>query len=1635
MKHLTLTVTAAAVLLYGRLALATSEICGDGIDNDGNGLTDEGCYPFLTTGLCESPLSCDSDGAVAPVTGSLMYQLPYDLSPRVPYGPSIGFKRIYTSMYAPGSGAPAYEKPMGDHWQHSYMSWITYVSGSSPAQYVLHTNHGQDVLFKYSSGGGGQPTYYTPQTGFHDQSLKQNTDGTFQLLTLNGDTFKYDSSGRLSEIWDTLATPNKVLIAYDGSSQVSTVTDASCTRRLLFGYTSGLLSSVQFEINSNTCASPSWTSYDTASYSYTSGALTGVSIGGSSAQTNSYSGGYLTQIQDAAGNNIASFAYASATAGRVVQLATPSGNVGYDYSSSRTVCSGKTVAYFDKGNTTACKVDSDCGSGYLCGGNTDPSTASGVCYLAARCLTTSSPSEDVVTAVSSFGPGGGSCTGACLNAEAYSWNTGSGTLDLGAVQDPAGNYSARAYNSNGLPTIITFGDSDTNPSNGNGSREVYLFYDSTFPGKLSEVRRHSDLATGTCSPTDSTACARTLYTYTSDGKLYTVEEIGKTLGSTGSVVGYDYTTTNTYDTHGRLSQVDGPLSGSNDITVYDYWSTSSDPLTNLYLEDRKVKVDSSNYLTTTYSTYDFWGHATTIAAPDTTLTCRTFDSARGYLTENRETMAGQSTCTSNSADLVTDYLRDSALRLTKVTRPDGGCVFYDYDAAGRLLRVKRRDDCTSGNAGDNEEFTRNTEGLVTEIDWKDSSGTIQRKQPFTYYQSRRLDTIINPVDTTKYDTLQWDARGIVNEIDGASSLSKSTYAFNADARTTGETRYYSSTGTDSWTLADSWEGILAQITNGDSATITATRDDLSRKVSVATVDSGTTYSVFDAAGRMTTMVEAYGTADQKTHTFTYDNANRALNSDYDGTCSTGTPHPEIQRVYDSPPSCPITGGCNNTAGRLAYVETSLLCSSTYSSTDGSLDQFTYYSYDASGRLVEEYITDDTSRVADHQYQYNKDGSLTQVTMPSGTAIGWSYGSTGSNSDIDRITGMWRTNTSTPVIDTVTWNPFGPFQKYNQENTISSGLLMDTIAVRNLAYRITSIGVEYQSLPGHYLYEAGISEDAKGRTSRRTYTVTGMTYSYFKYDEEDRIVCETTDSVSTCPTSGSDLKNNHSASPAFTHGGDWKTLLRPIPGSTGLTQAFDYSAGSVTDQIADINQSDGTPTLGKTYFGWDGRGNRTFDDNEDTLTNDRRDYTYDGRRNVATVAGHYPIGGVWHRYAMTNAFDHKNRRVFKSFLDFDTGKQAQWFFYYDPMDRLTEVRYTPDTSASSTYSVFQLFWLQDRLVLYWQTDYPSATTSRRYVGTDETGRPLDMMSWPSSGDGTRVWTINPSAWGFDKNVNGPSVYQPILFAGQYQDTETTTYQNDAATVHRPGIAVNGFRTYDPFTGTYLQMDPLVEGTWDPYVYAGSDPVGASDRTGLCTHTKTGDTVSEKCDEDGGDGGDTTTSVEGGGPFGGGGDPGPIGIPVPVPDIPDPPSYDGGDDDSGGLVGDWSGGFGSPGGYGNPGGGSGGVNGGTGNTGRGPKSGFFGKVLSNAECELDCIVRMNACEAARMPCNCACDDPFAPEQQPPAPSLPECTIDHAGIAQFCYPGVCNKLLPWYDHDDCIMCQSYQDGLRECEAGGEE
>jgi YD repeat-containing protein len=357
--------------------------------------------------------------------------------------------------------------------------------------------------------------------------------------------------------------------------------------------------------------------------------------------------------------------------------------------------------------------------------------------------------------------------------------------------------------------------------------------------------------------------------------------------------------------------------GSDDVTVFEYWSVPSDGMKDGFLQNFKRKTDATNFLVQSSLTLDFWGNATSLQDADGTISCQTFDTARNYLSQRRETMAGQTDCTENAADLVTSWTRDSALRLTQLTRPDGSCMIYEYDTRGRLSKTKRRDDCNAASSGDREEFTYSAEGLLIKTETFDASSVVTRRQELTYLDSRRLEKIVNPVNTAKWTGMTYDPRGMASEVfafDGTNNLSKTAWTYNADGRVDTEKRYTTTSAFDSWTLLFDWIGNQLQVTDGDSKVTKSTRDDLGRVVKLDSPDLGghPTLRLYDAASRLVGIIESLGGTAERTHVFTFDNLGRPLNADYAGDCA-GVNNPDIQRAYDTLPTgvnCPFAA-CNN----------------------------------------------------------------------------------------------------------------------------------------------------------------------------------------------------------------------------------------------------------------------------------------------------------------------------------------------------------------------------------------------------------------------------------------------------------------------------------------------------------------------------------------------------------------------------------------------------------------------------------------------------------------------------------------------------------------------------------------------------
>lgn len=1413
-------------IVLSSTAVHAAEICGNSLDDDSDGKTDEDCYPSMRSGVCASPLSCMDTGWVSWTTGSLHYDLPADVAPASPFGPLIGLRRFYTSMYAPsapsGFPAPVNRTPLGPRWQHNYMSWID--RPSDPAVRILHTPQGEDVRATFTgSDEFGMYNYFQVQQGHHYRSFVQQVGGEakYWLTTLTGDTLVYNSAGLLVEVWDRLASPNRVFITWTSTPTnkvVDTVTDATGVRRLRFKYTGGMLSSVEYQLKDKSPADPDpWTTHHTTSYLYASGALSTVTIGQQLAQVNTYSGGYLVQIRDGDNRQLATFRYAASTPGRIVAIDTRDGTVGFEYAATRNTCKTapseldktRTILFFNKGNTTSCQVDADCGSGLLCGGTTGIG-ATGTCFRAAQCLTVDTTNA-LVTDITALGPPG-ECTGACASVTRYVWNT---ALDLQAVRDAGGTHVSAKYNADGLPTKIVYGDPDEDPTNANGARRMFLLYDSR--GRLVEVRAPSVMAFNNgsaCTETNAGDCARTLYEYDpSTGNVSREIRRGLTLGGTEGPAEFEHTTTWTYDARGRLTSTDGPVPGTDDVTQYTYADSSLDPKWYGFLS---VTTETGPMLQRRVHGYSVWGEAIQWEEPDGTHSCRTYSTARNVLVKTTEKMAG-GTCTSpdDPSDLVEEYAWDTSLRLTRKKNADGSCVHYEYDAKGRLANSKRRDDCNLASPGPREQYVYDVEGLLTGIDTYDAAGVVTRKHLATYYDSRQVQALVNPVDTTKVTALTYDARGVATGVAHAGNLGTTTLTVDGDYQVTKVDRSRSSTVVDSWVLLRDLMTNLKQVTDPDGKRITTTYDDQG-----LVVERG----LPDVSQRLRLRYDENGNPighsfEGDSTSYTRDGLGRVKTADFPGSCSPSAP-PELEVIYDQH-TCPVQNGCANVRGRVAAVRATLMC---------GVDQWTHYSYDAAGRVVAEYIRDNAGRVANQYFTWTKAGGLASIVTPSTATIGWTYGSAASNADTNRVTAISRA--STPIIDDITWKPDGPVEQYDRYDTISGSPLRMKHSY-DLAYRPTRVRLDAQNGTGPY-YQLAVSTDAKGRvTMRDVYPshsqMPGVYDSYFLYDDADRLLCESKVAATTCPTTADQLKNHVVG--GLTGAGNRGTLLRPHAHG-GITNTFTRDAGR--HRIASIahdgrTTQGGTIQLGPTNYAYDTKGRRTRDDTP-SLQFDERVITYDVRNNVASVSGYYAVGaGNWHPYTMRNAFDALNRRVFKAFEDTHTGVQEHWYFYYDPRGRLTEVRHVPHT-AMPQYTVYQLVWLDHLLVAYWQTDMPSGTTSKRYVEYDETGRPVRMHAW-AAGNSQLAWAVDQDAWGFDKVVIGADLFQPIVFAGQYRDEETASYLADGVTMFRPGLVHNGHRTYDPFTGTYLQIDPRVTTTWDEYSYANNNPVGLVDPQGL------------------------------------------------------------------------------------------------------------------------------------------------------------------------------------------------------------
>ena len=106
----------------------------------------------------------------------------------------------------------------------------------------------------------------------------------------------------------------------------------------------------------------------------------------------------------------------------------------------------------------------------------------------------------------------------------------------------------------------------------------------------------------------------------------------------------------------------------------------------------------------------------------------------------------------------------------------------------------------------------------------------------------------------------------------------------------------------------------------------------------------------------------------------------------------------------------------------------------------------------------------------------------------------------------------------------------------------------------------------------------------------------------------------------------------------------------------------------------------------------------------------------------------------------------------------------------------------------------------------------STGAVTYLASDALGSVRGVLS----SSGSLVASTSYDAYGNPETTGGLSSYTPFGFAGGYTDPTGLVYLIG--------------RYYDPETGQFLSVDPLVDETGEPYGYANGNPVNESDPAG-------------------------------------------------------------------------------------------------------------------------------------------------------------------------------------------------------------
>jgi len=512
----------------------------------------------------------------------------------------------------------------------------------------------------------------------------------------------------------------------------------------------------------------------------------------------------------------------------------------------------------------------------------------------------------------------------------------------------------------------------------------------------------------------------------------------------------------------------------------------------------------------------------------------------------------------------------------------------------------------------------------------------------------------------------------------------------------------------------------------------------------------------------------------------------------------------------------------------------------------------------------------TSSAYQTGYSYDSLGELVSKTRPattwasSGQTTSYSYDPAGNLLTSEDPNGVTTTNTYTPLNQVASASYSGssaPSVSYIYDANGNKLSMTDGSGTSTYGYDPFNELTSYENGASNTV---SYSYNADGKTTGITYplgsgaswaTSDTVSYGYDNADELDAVtdfngntvtIGNTADGLPnslSLGSSGDTISTSYDPtdSPSQITLGNGSTLLQfaysDVPSGAIAAETDTPSwAGSPADYSYDAQSrvTQMTPGSGGALsYAFDASGNATtlptgatgsYDDASEltssTLSGTTTDYTYDadGERTQESVGGSTTVSTSYNGAQRLTSYDNAAADMTTASYDGDGLRQSETST--PTGGSATTQNFTWDPSSS----IPQLLMDSDNAYIYAGSNTPIeqinlSTGTIQYLVADSLGSVRGIVS--STGSLTASTAYD--AWGNPETTGGLTTYTPFGYAGSYTDPTGLSY------------LIN--RYYDPATGQFLTVDPLVDQTGFAYAYGHDDPVLAADPNGLCATPST------------------------------------------------------------------------------------------------------------------------------------------------------------------------------------------------------